>query len=450
MAFQVSHTARVSFEPLNPVIPCPIQSLPNEVILKIFLKAVLLSQAGKIKLTEKTVVLIQQISLTCKAFHSLMQTTKHDQFLESCRLLPYLVSISFSLPPERNESFLCSMADYYTQSLSTPEIYERTQFLFPTQTPHEFQENPVFIEQLNLEKIYELITSELKVKTSNQAKIENKIHSLLTSLKNEVDQLFSNPAFLRLLMHSCSFVPLIFLEAISENVNRNQTLFNEVIQLAGSYSHPEIIFFILAHKAQDIVVARPPLLRKMTLPPLPGTQESPAQPAFIRIRFKRNFRASLTGVYVGNTNQLIEDLKDLSTTPFNDPQKQKDEMTLLVETALSFTDELGIANWAHLLKITKSLKNSTLMKRVLDTLSSCYNSLEKQQNMSNLDNIVKPIIRDAIFSQDIDTISSIKRFLAVSVLQRFIDEYKTHYANTGDASMMDAFDPFIKQYVLNF
>ena len=115
-------------------------------------------------------------------------------------------------------------------SLSTAEVYERTLCLFPTQTPSDYQEKAVFIEQINLEKIYELIRSELKVKTSNEDK-----HTFLMAYRNEVHQLFSDPAFLTLLMRSCSFVPLFFLETISESANQDcfaSTIFSGRRQLS--------------------------------------------------------------------------------------------------------------------------------------------------------------------------------------------------------------------------
>ena len=83
----------------------------------------------------------------------------------------------------------------------------------------------------------------------------------------------------------------------------------------------------------------------------------------------------------------MKDLRNFTKPMFNDPQKQKDQMTLLIETALSFSDELTIDNWTNFLKIIKNLKTITLFRRVLDALHSCYNSLGEKEDIRNLDDM---------------------------------------------------------------
>jgi hypothetical protein len=444
-------------------------------LLEIFTHAMALSQqSGQLELKKTTCELLSALSLTCKTFCSLVATIRRSH---TTALIKGFMQLNDTFPLSHLD--LTSLKSYnqaarYYDQISkefhseqiSKELHDKTRRLFPESSLYPLPQRQPFIENRNLLEIYGLITSHIQTFEQPLSETEDNLSSaqkLLSAHASEIKSLFSNRLFLTLLFRSCSFVPSVFLEKLSEIANQDEVVFNTILQQAARYSHAEVVSFLLSRKDPTIVVNTREISHKMALPrslPLPelapvGSSSlgakiaalPPETPTKKRLE-KRTFKESVTNIYFQDLDTFIKDLLFIYENRMGHVDIAKDQIALLLEVSLSFTHKLNPTQWAQLLDLAKTFNEKNLLEKLLLSLTFCHRSFPEQATIHSLYPILKRIVRDAILEQNTSLLTPIKQILSLDVLAQFIAEYHAHYESTHNPGMLDYFQPFIQEHVL--
>ncbi len=454
-------------------IPPAINKLPDDILLHILSLVIQPSYKpgqliNRAELLENA-FLTRDVSLTCKLFYTLIGQLKKLVFLDRISVLGHSAFLSSSIRPLNFYVYSQAFSSYekansyYTQSFQ--ELLEKTQTLFPTRLDIGPDAQMGIIQRINSLHIYNLIIFNINAPYAPVSEIDNEtIKTLMSTHSDAIHNLFTDCEFLTLLLRTSSFVPKVFVELIFATARENQSLFQNTLELAARFSHPEVVCFMVSHNS-TLPIKRRFVISKMTPSassstprclsgPLLPTQQTlsalPPKKSSYNVH-STNFQASVTGLYENNIDTLIKDFT-FCCTESNQETEANDRAILTIRALLTFANQLHVGQWVQLLRLCKGKREEPLLKQLLEALVVSYPLLRAKEeiDMQGLHTIFERIVFDAILWKNAALIGMLKKVLPQDILVRSVDAIKAYFAKDPTfAVIFPPFELFIAEHVLS-